>query len=68
MLPNKPKFPITILINNKAIEVKYKKYLGVTLEALSFKYMMNRLKRYAKELGYYTNFNVLLQLTGSDPG
>ena len=28
--PNKPKYPITILINNKAIdEVKYIKYLGV---------------------------------------
>ena len=39
--PNKPKYPITILINNKAIdEVKSIKYLGVTLDAqLSFKYV-----------------------------
>ena len=32
--PKKPKYPITILINNNAIdEVKYMKYLGVTLDA-----------------------------------
>ena len=43
--PNKPKYPITILINNKAIdEVKYIKFLDVTLDAqLSLKYHIDEL-------------------------
>ena len=38
--PNKPKYPIIILTNNKAIdEGKFIRYLGVTLDAqLSFRY------------------------------
>ena len=45
--PNKPKFPITILINNKAIdEDKYIKYLGVTLDSqLSFKFHIDELTK-----------------------
>ena len=45
--PNKPKYPITILINNIAIdEVKYIKHLGVTLDAqLSFKYHIDELTK-----------------------
>ena len=45
--PKKSKFLITILINNKAIdEVKYTKYLGVTLDAqLSFKYHIDELTK-----------------------
>ena len=46
-VPNKPKYPITILINNNAIdEVKYIKYLGVTLDAqLSIKYHIDELSK-----------------------
>ena len=45
--PNQPKFPITILINNKAIdEDKYMKYLGVTLDSqLSFKFHIDELTK-----------------------
>ena len=53
-VPNKPKYPITILINNKAIdEVKYIKYLGVTLDAqLSFKYHIDELtKKISRGIG-----------------
>ena len=51
---NKPKYPIAILINNKAIdEVKYIKYLGVTLDAqLSFKYHIDELtKKISRGIG-----------------
>ena len=56
--PNKPKHPITILINNKAIdEVKYIKYLGVTLDAqLSFKYHIDELtKKISRGIGLLYN-------------
>ena len=45
--PNKLKFPITILINNKAIdEVKSIKYLGVIIDAqLTFKYHIDELTK-----------------------
>ena len=52
--PNKPKFPITILINNKAIdEDKYIKYLGVTLDSqLSFKFHIDELtKKISRGIG-----------------
>ena len=51
--PNKPNYPITILISNKAIdEVKYI-YLGVTLDAqLSFKYYIDELtKKISRGIG-----------------
>ena len=52
--PNKLKYPITIWISNKAIdEVKYTKYLGVTLDAqLSFKYHIDELtKKISRGIG-----------------
>ena len=52
--PNKPKFPITILINNKAIdEDKYIKYLGVTLDSqLSFMFHIDELtKKISRGIG-----------------
>ena len=44
---NKPKFPVTILINKQAIEeVKYVKYLGVLIDShLSFKYHIDQLTK-----------------------
>ena len=54
MLPTSQKIPITILINNKAInEIKYIKYLGVTLDAqLSFKYHIDEsTKNISREIG-----------------
>ena len=44
---NKPKTPVTILINKNAIdEVKYIKYLGVLIDShLSFKYHINELSK-----------------------
>ena len=57
--PNKPKYPITTLINNKAIdEVKYIKYLGVTLDAqLSFKYHIDELtKKISRGIGLLYKF------------
>ena len=53
---NKPKYPITILINNKTIdEVKYIKYLGVTLDTqLSFKYHIDGLtKKISRGIGSF---------------
>ena len=52
--PNKPKYPITILMNNKALdEVKFITYLGVTLDAqLSFKYHIDELtKKISRGIG-----------------
>ena len=52
--PNKPKYPITILINNKAIdEVKYIKCLVVILDAQSsFKYHIDELtKKISRGIG-----------------
>ena len=52
--PNKPKFPVTILINKQAIdEVKYVKYLGVLIDShLSFKYHLNELtKKVSRGIG-----------------
>ena len=52
--PNKPKFPITILINNKAIdEDKYIKYLDATLDSqLSFKFHIDELtKKISRGIG-----------------
>ena len=52
--PNKSRYPITILINNKAIdEIKHIKYLGVTLDAqLSFKYHIAELtKKISRRIG-----------------
>ena len=51
---NKPKFPITILINKKAIdEVKYVKYLGVLIDShLSFKFHIDELtKKFSRGIG-----------------
>ena len=63
--PNKPKFPITILINNKPIdEDKYIKYLGVTLDSqLSFKFHIDELtKKISRGIGLLYKLRPLLQL------
>ena len=54
MQNNKPKFPVTILINKQAIaEVKYVKYLGVLIDShLSFKYHIDQLtKKISRGIG-----------------
>ena len=51
---NKPKIPVTILINNKAIdEAQYVKYLGILIDSqLSFKYHIEELnKKISRAIG-----------------
>ena len=62
---NKTKSPVTILINNKAIdEVEEVKYLGIIIDSkLTFKNHINELKkkRFQDQLESYINFDPLLQ-------
>ena len=52
--PNKPKVPVTLLINKKAIdEVQYVKYLGILIDSqLTFKYHIDQLnKKVSRAIG-----------------
>ena len=65
---NKTKSPVTILINNKAIdEVEEVKYLGIIIDSkLTFKNHINELKkRFQDQLESYINFDPLLQAKSS---
>ena len=56
---NKPKIPVTILINKQTIDkVKYVKYLGVLIDSrLSLKFHIYELKKqYSGEYVSYSNF------------
>ena len=68
---NKPKFPITILINKQAIdEVKFVKYLGVLIDAqLTFKFHIDELtKKISRGIGvlyklrYYVTTKILISV------